>query len=381
MSITVKTTVKTTAKNYAGGKSDRVRNNTAKPTNKTKNKFSDSPIHTRGRLLISACASGKPLAEKIFQKLKEKANPSEKGHIHFVETEEICFANGEIKTVIKESIRGGDLYIFQDVENSVMPYSVNDNLMALKTHIDAAKRSDAKMITVVVPVFPYARQDKSSEREGITAARIAQEFEQHGADYILTFDIHNTAIKGFFRQAKLENLRASKNIIDFVRSNINCENLVIASPDTGGTKRAEFFAQKLGRPFVVCYKPRDYSVPNKVERLDVLGHVKDCDVLAVDDMIDTAGTVEKACTTLKKVGAKRIYFACSLPLFNGRAIDILDRLYREGLLDMVIGTDTVYHGEDFSIRYPWYKVVSIASYLAKVIRNLNCNESISKLLE
>jgi len=358
-----------------------VEDNTVRPTNETKRKINEPPAHTHGRLLISACASGKPLAEKIFQKLKEKADRSEKNRIHFVETEEICFANGEIKTVIKESIRGGDLYIFQDVENSVMPYSVNDNLMALKTHIDAAKRSDAKMITVVVPVFPYARQDKSSEREGITAARIAQEFEQEGADYVLTFDIHNPAIKGFFRQAKLENLHSSKNIIDFVKSGINCENLVVASPDSGGTKRAEFFAQKLGRPFVVCYKPRDYSVPNKVERLDVLGNVKDRDVLAVDDMIDTAGTVEKACNTLKKGGANHVYFACSLPLFNGRAIDILDGLYKDGLLDMIIGTDAVYHGEDFSIKYPWYKTVSIASYLAKVIRNLNHNESISKLLD
>jgi ribose-phosphate pyrophosphokinase len=333
----------------------------------------------RGRLLISACGAGRPLAEKVFKKLKEKMKESD--GLHFLQTEEIWFANGEVKTVIKESIRGGDLYIFQDVENSTLPYSVNDNLMALKTHIDAAKRADAGRITAVIPVFPYARQDKSSEREGITAARIAQEFEQQGADSILTFDIHNTAIKGFFRQAKLENLHASKNIIDYVKSTISLERLIVASPDTGGTKRAEFFAQRLGRPFVVCYKPRDYSVPNKVERLDILGDVKDYDVLAVDDMIDTAGTVEKACTTLKRAGARRIYFACSLPLFNGRAIEILDGLHRDGLLDAVIGTDTVYHGEDFSLKHPWYRIVSIASYLAKVIRNLNRNESISKLLE
>lgn len=336
----------------------------------------------RGKLLIAACTSGRPLAQKVFEHLKRKADTDEeRQHIGFVKTEEVRFENGEIKTVIKESIRGGDIFIFQDVENSTTGYSVNDNLMALKTHIDAAKRSDARNITVVVPVYPYARQDKSDEREGITAARVSQEFEQHGADSILTFDIHNTAIKGFFRQAKLENLHASKNIIDFVRANIDCERLVIAAPDTGGTKRAEFYAQQMQKPLVVCYKSRDYSRGNKVDRVKVLGDVSGYDVLAVDDMVDTAGTVEKACIALKEGGARKVYFACSLPLFNGRAIEILDSLHKAGALNTFIGTDTVYHGEDFAASHPWYRIASIVSYLSKVIRNLNHDESISKLLE
>lgn len=337
---------------------------------------------TRGPLLIIACESGRPFAESVFNHLQSKAQtPEEHSHTHLIKTRDQHFANTEIKTIVDESVRGGDVFIFQDVENSRLRYSVDENLRALLTMIDAAKRSGAGNITAVIPAFPYARQDKPVGREGITAARIAQALEQAGADSIVTLDVHNSAIAGFFRQAILENLHASKNIIDFVTENLDCRHLVVAAPDEGGVKRASHYAKLMQKRFVVCYKERDYSRPNAVETVKILGNVKDCDVLVVDDMIDTAGTVAKVCKALKKKGARKVYFACSLPLFNGLAIKRLNELHRRGLLDFVIGTDAVCHGEDFERRHKWFRTASVVGYFAKVINNLNKCMSISKLLE
>lgn len=335
----------------------------------------------RGQLQIIACESGRPFAEKVFNHLREKANTE--GRQDFakqVATQEKKFANTELKTRIEESIRGADVYIFQDVENSTNKYSVNDNHRALLTAIDAARRSTAGHISVVIPTFPYARQDKPFGREAITAAIVAKELEDAGAKTILTLDIHNNAIAGFFRIAVLENLFASKTILDFVRNNIPLDHLVIASPDEGGVKRASYYAEALKKKFVVCYKERDYSKENVVNGIGVLGDVRGQDVLIIDDMVDTAGTLECVVRALKEKGARRVYFACSLPLLNDSACDILKGLSDDGALDLFIGTDAVYHGENFAIDNPWFKEVSIAKYFAAVIRRLNLGWSVSSLV-
>lgn len=338
---------------------------------------------SRGELSIIACESGKPFAKKVFDWLNEivqKENPKEK--IRFIETKETHFANSEIKTEILESIRGVDIYIFQDIENSVNGYSVDENLRALKTAIDAAWRSGAGHINVVIPAFPYARQDKSNSREGITAARVAQEIENYKATQIITLDVHNPAIAGFFRMARFENLRASKNIIDYVKENINTKNLVVLSPDAGGASRAEHYASILKTKLGFVYKKRDYSNANTVKDSALLGDVKGKDVLLVDDLVDTGGTVVSTVNMLKeKEGANKIYFACSLPMFNGDCINKLNDLHKKGYLTGFMGTDAVFHGEDFSKKNPWFIQVSVAKYFARVIFNINHNISITELLK
>jgi len=337
---------------------------------------------TRGPLLIAACESGMPFAQKVFNHLKAKAKTEEaRDMIRFVKSHEQHFANSEVKTVIDESVRGADVYIFQDVENSVTGYSVDENLRSLLTMIDAANRSSAGHISAVIPVFPYARQDKPKGREGITSSRVAQSLEQTGASEVITLDVHNEAIIGFFRQAVLDNLHASKNIMEYVKAKIDRRHLVVSSADVNGAKRAEDYAETLRKRFVICYKTRDPSKPNSVKEEKLLGKVRDCDVLVVDDMIDTAGTMGKVCEVLKAKRAKKIYLACSLPLFNGNAISILNKLHEDGLLEAVIGTDAVYHGDDFAAQHEWFKTASVVRYFAKVINNLNKNMSISQLLE
>lgn len=336
----------------------------------------------RGELAVMACKSGKPFAEKVLLHIneivhKEKADET----VHFIDSREIHFENSEIKTEVLDSIRGTDIFIIQDVENSVNGYSVDENLRALKTAIDAAWRSGAGHISVVIPTFPYARQDKAKSREGITAARVAEEIENCKATQVLTLDVHNSAIAGFFRMARFEDLHASKNIIDFVVEHIDTKDLVVLSPDAGGTPRAEHYASKLKTELGFIYKKRDYTKPNCVSESILLGDVQGRDVLLVDDMVDTGGTVVSTINLLKKEKkARKIYFACSLPLFNGAAVQKLDELYREGYLNGLIATDAVYHGDDFSRRYPWFLEVSVAKYFARVIFNINHNRSISELL-
>jgi ribose-phosphate pyrophosphokinase len=339
-------------------------------------------MNNRGELCVLSCTSGTPFAKKIMFHLNEiYVKENEKDSPRFIELNEIHFANSEIKTEITQSIRGSDVYIIQDVVNSITGYSVDENLRALKTTMDAAYRSGANRICIVVPTFPYARQDKSNSREGITAAKIAEEIELCKANQILTLDIHNTAIGGFFRNALLEDLHASRNILTYVKDNIDTKNLIVLAPDTGGAKRAEYYASKLQTELGFIYKSRDYSKPNSVKSSVVLGDVKDKTVLLVDDLIDTAGTVVSAVTMIKKEGAKDVYFSCSLPLLNGPAIDRLDALYKQGHLKGLIGTDAVYHGDDFSKKYPWFIEVSVARYFARVIFNINHNRSISELLK
>jgi ribose-phosphate pyrophosphokinase len=337
----------------------------------------------RGELAVLACASGKPFALKVLAQIKgivQQERVDEQ--VRFIESKETHFANTEIKTEIEDSIRGTDLFIFQDVENSVNGYSVDENLRALKTALDAAWRSGAGHISLIIPSFPYARQDKSKSREGITAARVAEEIESHKATQILTLDIHNSAIAGFFRMARFEGLHASKNIMDYIATNIDTNNMVVLAPDAGGASRAEHYASRLKTNLGFIYKKRDYSKSNAVSESILLGTVRGKDVLLVDDMVDTGGTVVSSVKLLKeKEGAKKVYFACALPLFNGEAVKKLDALCKKEHLTGFIGTDAVYHGENFAKRYPWFIEVSVAKYFARVIFNINHNRSISELLK
>ncbi|TKJ17111.1 hypothetical protein CEE44_01075 [Candidatus Woesearchaeota archaeon B3_Woes] len=332
--------------------------------------------NTRGTLSILACESGEPFANKVLEVFKEKEK-----EVRFIDSKQIQFANSEIKTIIEESIRGTDIYIFQDVENSTNG-SVDENLRALKTAVETAWRCDASYITAVVPVFPYARQDKQIRRESITAAAVAREIEDSNADHVITLDIHNPAIEGYFRRAKFENLRAYKTLVDYIKSHpddFDFGNIVVMAPDLGGATRAGLYANQLGVEPVFSYKKRDGD--NSVKSIQIIGEVKDRDVLIVDDMIDTAGTIMEAVRASKDAGAQRVYASCSLPLFNGDALEKIAKSYDDGFLTAVISTDAVYHGADFQQQNPWFREVSVASYFAKVIRSMNNRESISALLK
>lgn len=329
-------------------------------------------------LSIMACESGLSFAKKIEKELKKITNDE----VNLIDTTETRFANTEIKTMINESIRGKDVFIIQDCENHTNGKSVDDNLRALYTMVDACRRCDADRITTVLPSFPYARQDKQNGREGITAARIAYELEGDGAvDHVITVDLHNSAIQGFFRRAKIDNLLGSYDLVPVLKKMIkNTEETVIMPTDLGGAKRANYYAQCLSTDIAFTYKVRNYCKANTVDKVAVLGDVKDKDVYIVDDMICTGGTLTKVIEEVKNMGAKKIVAICTLALFNGPAVERFNEAYEKGYLDLVIGTDATYHSKEFLKENPWFKEVSVAGYFADVINRINQRKSITDLL-
>jgi ribose-phosphate pyrophosphokinase len=346
---------------------------------------------SRGRLSILACASGSGFAARLVGHLDQLLN-EQYGHQRWEDTclrssNEINFSNSEVKTVITENIRGDDVYIVQCMDDPLARNagehrrSLNDNLMALCTAIDAAYNADAQTITVVIPQYPYSRQERKKERESITARQIAMFLEASGADRVITLDIHAEPIEGFFRSAHFENIHASGPITKHIRKHYNLTDLTLVAPDVGSVQRARHYSLQLGTNLAIVDKQRDYSRPSSIESVRLIGSVENRNVLIIDDMIATGGTIVSASRLLRENGARDIYLACSLPYFNGQAVEKLDTAVREGFIKRVIGTDAVFHGEDFSRRYPWYEEVSVSRLFADVIFRINQRESVSELLK
>ena len=308
-----------------------------------------------------------------------------------------CFPNGEVKAEIKESVRGKDVYIFQDVENrhpvqffgcdGGKALSINDHLMTLFVTIDAARQAGAQRITLVIPNYPYARQHKAKGREGLTASRIGKMFESLGVCHIITLDIHSRDIMNSFTTMRLENLHASYQIIKELSKidGILDDDFVVVSPDTGAVDRNKFFASTLKKPLALLYKERDYSKVCKnvsesnISQLRLLGNVRDKTVFMADDLLGTGGTLIKGMELLKKNGARRVICSISLPLFSGDAVSYFDRAYREGLFYRIIGTNAVYQEE--VLTREWYISVSISRLFAQVISRLHNGLSLSSLLD
>ena len=306
------------------------------------------------------------------------------------------FPNGEIKSEIEESIRGKDVYIFQDVENRyhvkfssgiINSMSINDHLMTILVTVDAARQAGAERIILVIPNYPYARQHKAKGREGLTASRIGKIFESYGVNHIITLDIHSRDIMNAFDKMRLENLHASYQIIHTLTKmdGILCDDFVVVSPDTGAVDRNKFYASALKKPLALLYKERDYSKlssdasQTNISQIRLLGSVKDKTVFMADDMLGTGGTLIKGMRLLKENGARRIICAISLPLFSGNAIDHFDEAYREGLFYRIIGTNAVYQEE--VVKREWYVNVNISRLFAHVISRLHQNQSVSSLLD
>ena len=306
------------------------------------------------------------------------------------------FANGEVKAEILESIRGKDVYIFQDVENRcpvnfssgvVNNLSINDHLMTTFVTVDAARQAGAERITLVIPNYPYARQHKAKGREGLTASRIGKIFENLGVNHIITLDIHSRDIINAFDKMRLENLHASYQIIHTLSKldGILNDDFVVVSPDTGAVDRNKFYASALKKPLALLYKERDYSkisrdaAQTNISQVRLLGNVQDKTVFMADDLLGTGGTLIKGMKLLKENGARRIICAISLPLFSGNAISHFDEAYKEGLFYRIIGTNAVYQEE--VLKREWYISVSISKLFAHVISRLHQNQSVSSLLD
>ena len=309
------------------------------------------------------------------------------------------FANGEFKTELLESIRGKDVYIFQDIENheelslndgtNKAVLSVNDHVMSMLVTIDAVRQAGAAAITLVVPAYPYSRQHKKKGREGLTASMLGHIYEWLGVTRIITLDIHSREIVNAFSSVNLENLHASYQIIRELSKIVDLtgetEDLVVVSPDTGAIDRNKFYAVGLKLPLAMIYKERDYSVVTQhakntnIKSIKLLGDVHGKAAFLADDMLGTGGTLLKAMGFLKEQGATKVIAAISLPFFTGNAIDLFDEAYRQGLFYRIIGTNAVYH--EALCKREWDINTSVSGLFANVIMRVHYNQSLSSLLE
>ncbi len=272
------------------------------------------------------------------------------------------FSDGEFQPSIEETVRGKDVIIIQ----STFPPS--DNLMELLLLIDAAKRASARRIVAVMPYFGLARQDrKDKPRVAIGAKLVANLLTAAGVDRVITMDLHAEQIQGFF-EVPVDHLYASTIFVPFLQS-LNIPDLLIAAPDTGGTKRANAYAKLLGSDLAICYKQR--KVANKVDSITVIGDVKDKNVVIVDDMVDTAGTLCKAADVMLENGAKSVRALCTHAVLSG---DAYERIEKSSLIEVIV-SDSIPIKEGRP--NDKIKVLSVSGLFSGVLHNLMENKSIS----
>ncbi|MCM1077331.1 MAG: ribose-phosphate pyrophosphokinase [Bacteroides sp.] len=270
------------------------------------------------------------------------------------------FADGEFEVSFEESIRGCEVYLVQ----STFPNT--DNLMELLLMIDAAKRASAASIIAVMPYFGWARQDrKDKPRVSIAAKLVADLLTTAGVDRVITMDLHADQIQGFF-DIPVDHLYASSVFIPYIQS-LKLENLVIASPDVGGAKRANSYSKYLNVPLVLCHKQR--AKANVVAQMTVIGDVKDKDVILIDDMVDTAGTITKAADLMIANGARSVRALCSHAIMSDPASERIDNC---ALTEMMF-TNSI----PFNKNCKKATILSVARLFADTIRRVHTHESIS----
>ena len=277
------------------------------------------------------------------------------------------FSDGESRVEIDENVRGRDVFLLQSTSSPA-----NDTLMELLILADACKRASAGRITAVIPYYGYARQDrKAAPRAPITAKLVADLLTAAGLDRVLTIDLHAGQIQGFF-DIPVDNLYGSRRLLPFLRENLPKDDLVVVSPDAGGTERARAYARRLKASLAVIDKRRDK--PNSSEVMHIIGDVKGKRAVLVDDMIDTAGTLTKAARAVVENGAKSVRAVATPPVLSGPAVERL----RDSVLEEIVVTDTIPLSDD-AAKLEKISVVSIADLLGEAIRSIHHADSVSRL--
>ena len=314
-------------------------------------------ITNQTEIKIFSGNSNRPLAEAICKELGIALGDMEVGH----------FSDGESTVQLKETVRGRDVFLIQ---STCTP--VNENLMELLVMIDAVRRASAGRITAVIPYFGYARQDrKAKARDPITARLVADIITKAGADRILTMDFHAAQIQGFF-DIPVDHLVGGPLLYKYFKDMKN-DNLVVVSPDVGSVARARNVAEKLGCTMAIVDKRR--PMPNVSEVMNIIGDIKDKDIILVDDMIDTAGTICQGAQILKDKGAKSVYACCTHAVLSGPAIKRLE----ESCIKELVILDTIQLPEEKKLDK--IKVLSVSKLFAHAIENIYSDQKMSDLFK
>ncbi|RZO62762.1 MAG: ribose-phosphate pyrophosphokinase [Candidatus Pelagibacterales bacterium] len=299
------------------------------------------------------------LSKKIARYLKQKLINS---HIK-------RFADGEIYVEINENIRGNSIFIIQTLSTPV-----NDNLMELLICIDALRRSSAKNITVVIPYFGYARQDrKVVPRTAISAKLVSNLITNAGAHRIVTVDLHAGQIQGFF-DLPVDNLFATPIFAKHIKKNITNKNLVCVAPDVGGVERARALSKKLNAGLAIVDKRR--PAPGKSKVMNIIGNIKGKNCLITDDIIDSGGTIVNAAKALKDKGAKDVYVYVTHGVLSGKAVDLINN----SKIKKLIITDTIDNTSKIQ-KSPKIVVLSISKLIGEAIKRISNSTSVSDLFK
>lgn len=311
----------------------------------------------KGQIKLFSGNAHRKLAEAICKELNVPCGNCEVGK----------FSDGEIFVNIAETVRGCDVFIIQPTSSPV-----NDNLMEALILIDALKRASAGRINAVIPYYGYARQDrKTKAREPITAKLVANLLTEAGTDRVISMDLHAGQIQGYF-DIPVDHLSGIPILADYFKDLID-EDTVVVSPDIGGVVRARNFANILDLPIAIIEKRRPKA--NVSEVMNVIGDIKDKNVILVDDIVDTAGTITKAAEVLKNIGAKHVYACATHAVLSGPAIERIDN----SVIEKFVVTDTIPLTDEKKIDK--IEVVSVAPIFAEAIRRIHLNESVSILFD
>ncbi len=327
-------------------------NFTKQPERKQNKTDHQTPAATVPEVKLFACSASKSLSKEIARHYDSSLG----------DTTLARFSDGEMQTIINESVRGSYTFFIQ---STCQPH---DNLVELLLWIDTARRASAGYITAVVPYFGYARQDrKDKPRVPISAKLMANMFTAAGVDRIMTMDLHADQVQGFF-DIPVDHLRSEAIYVPYLEKQ-DMSQVIFASPDVGGVKRARIYAKHFGRELVICDKYRTKA--NEVAAMTVIGDVKGADVILVDDLVDTAGTLCKAADALIEKGAKSVRAICTHPVLSGKAYENVEA----SQLSELIVCDTI----PLRMESPKIKVLSTANLFARAIRNTVEHRSIAAL--
>ena len=311
-------------------------------------------MHDEHKLKIFACKASKEFALKVARAL----------NLELGDSDVITFSDGEFQPSYNESVRGATVFVIQST------FPPTDNLFELLLMIDAAKRASAHKVIAVMPYFGWARQDrKDKPRVSIGAKLVANMLNAAGCDRVMTCDLHADQIQGFF-DFPVDHIYASAVFLPYLKS-LNIDNLAIAAPDMGGAKRANAYARYLECPVIICHKSREKA--NVVGSITAIGDVAGKNVVIVDDMIDTAGTLAKAANVLKEMGALSVRACATHPVFSGPAYDRI----AESELEEVIVADTIPLSNDPAKDKSKITVLSMTKMFADIINKVYNYETIS----
>ena len=320
-------------------------------------------MHNVHKMQLFACRASKDFANRVIDAMNALKGPDEE-KIELGQLECTPFSDGEFQPIFNQSVRGATVFILQ----STFPPA--ENFMELLLSIDAAKRASADKVIAVIPYFGWARQDrKDRPRVSIGAKLAANLLKAAGADRVMTCDLHADQIQGFF-DFPVDHLYASTVFINYIRS-LNMENLSIAAPDMGGAKRANVYAKNLACPVIICHKSREKA--NVVASITAIGEVKDRNIIIVDDMIDTAGTLCKAADVLMEMGARSVRACATHGLLSG---DAYKNIAASKLTELYI-SDTIPITTDPSVDTSKIKVLTMTEMFARIIRNVYNYDPIS----